>query len=264
MIMQEYLTMNKVALKVIVTLGADSATLSEAAVAWLELESAFKRQSPRSMVSLLSSGATGEAAYATILAALQHRKQIGLTQYHCAVLLLDPPPAMRRRASEYIGLADDGTLGNTPVVRSATAAMGELAKVVHGSKKHGSTRSKKEASAVLVKQFQAWLEGSPTHSMRALGIKASDLSAIGDAEQPSTFWQLACNPDVVLREAAMHLFTLLASALEVERLWSGARRTLTDTRRSMSSARPERGLRWARRLGSWPCSHQISPWAGQW
>jgi hypothetical protein len=228
MIMQEYLTMNKVALEVIVTLSAESSTLSEAAVAWLELESAFKRQWPRSMVSLLGSGATGEAAHATILAALQHRKQIGLTQYHCAALLLDPRPAMRRRASEYIGLADDGTLGNTPAVRSASAAMEELAKVVRGSKKDGSTRSEKEASAVLIKQFQAWLEVSPAHSMRALGIKASDLSAVGDAEQPSTFWQLACNPDVVLREAAMRLFTLSASALGVQRLWSEARRTLTQ------------------------------------
>jgi hypothetical protein len=35
-----------------------------------------------------------------------------------------------------------------------------------------------------------------------------------------------------------------------------------STRRA--GRRPERGFRWARRLGSWPCSHQISPWAGQW
>jgi hypothetical protein len=55
--------MNKVTLEVIVTQGADNATLSEAAVAWLELESAFKRQSPRRMHSLLGSGAMGEAAY---------------------------------------------------------------------------------------------------------------------------------------------------------------------------------------------------------
>jgi hypothetical protein len=73
--------------------------------------------------------------------------------------------------------------------------------------------------------------------MRALGIKTSELSAVGDAEHPSTFWQLACNPEVVLRAAAMRLFTLLALALGVERLWSGARSTLTDTRRSMSSTR---------------------------
>jgi hypothetical protein len=34
----------------------------------------------------------------------------------------------------------------------------------------------------------------------------------------------------------MHFFALLAWELEVERLWSGARRTLTDTSRSMSFA----------------------------
>jgi hypothetical protein len=35
----------------------------------------------------------------------------------------------------------------------------------------------------------------------------------------------------------MRLFTLQASALDVERLWSGARRTLTDTRQSITSTR---------------------------
>jgi hypothetical protein len=235
--MQEYLSMNKVTLEVIVTLGADNATLSEAALAWLELESAFKRQSPRSMSSLLGSGAIGEAAYATILAALQHRKQIGLTKFHCAALLLDPRPSMRIRATQYIGSADDGTLGNTAVVRSATDAIEELAKVVRGTKKDGSTRSEKEAGSVLIKQLHAWLEVSPAHSTKALGIKASELSAVGNAEHPSTFWQLSCNPNVVLRDAAMRLFALLASALGVERLWSGARRILTDTRQSMASTR---------------------------
>jgi hypothetical protein len=235
--LQEYLTMNKVVLEVIVTLGADNATLSEAGLAWLKLESAFKMQSPRPLVSLLGCGAMGEAAYATILAALQHRKQKSLTHFQYAAMLLDPRPTMRSSASQYIGSAVDGTLGNTPVVRSATAAMEELAKVVRGTKKDGSTRSEREASAVLIKQLHAWLEVSPAHSMRALGIKTSELAAVGDAEHPSTFWQLACHPDVVLRDAAMRLFTLLASALGVERLWSGARSTLTDTRRSMSSTR---------------------------
>jgi hypothetical protein len=88
---------------------------------------------------------------------------------------------------------------------------------------------------VLTKQLQAWLEVSSAHSMKSLGIKASDLSAVGDAEHPSTFWQLACNPDVGLWDAAMRLFTLLALVLGVERLWSGARRTLTDKLRSMAS-----------------------------
>jgi hypothetical protein len=183
---QEYLSMNMVTLEVIVTLGANNATLSEAALAWLELESAFKRQSLRSMHSLLGSGAMGEAAYAMILAALQHRMQINLTAFCCAALLLDPRSTMRRSASQYIGSADEGTLGNTPVVRSATDAMVELANVVRETKKDGSQRSDREASTVLTKQLQVWLEVSPAHSMKSLGIKASDLSAVGDADHPST------------------------------------------------------------------------------
>jgi hypothetical protein len=56
--------------------------------------------------SLLGSGAIGEAAYATILAALQHREQIGLTKFHCAALLLDPRSTMRGSATQVIGSAD--------------------------------------------------------------------------------------------------------------------------------------------------------------
>jgi hypothetical protein len=48
---------------------------------------------------------------------------------------------------------------------------------------------------------------------------------------------IACNPDVVLRGAAMRLFTLVASGFGVESMWSGARRTLTDTREAMTSTR---------------------------
>jgi hypothetical protein len=41
---------------------------------------------------------------------------------------------------------------------------------------------------------------------------------------------------VLLREAAMRLFALVASALGMEWLWAGAHKALTDTRRSMISA----------------------------
>jgi hypothetical protein len=177
----------------------------------------------------------GEAAYARILATLQHRKQIGLTKFHCAALLLDPCSTMRRSASLYIGSAAGGTRGNTPVVCSATGAMVELANVVRGTKKDGSKQFEREASTVLTKQLQAWLEVSLANSMNTHGIKASDLSAMCDAKHPSTFWQLSCSPNVLLQDAAMRFFTLLASALGVERLWSGARRTLKDIRRSMAS-----------------------------
>jgi hypothetical protein len=113
-------------------------------------------------------------------------QQKSLTNFHYAALLLDPRPTMRSSASRYIGSAVDGTLGNTPVVRCAAATMEELATVVRGTKRDGSRRSAREASSVLIKQLHAWPEVSPAHSMRALGIKASELSAVGDAEHPST------------------------------------------------------------------------------
>jgi hypothetical protein len=64
---------------------------------------------------------------------------------------------MHRSATRYIGLADDGTLGNTPVVRIATDAKEELAKVVRGTKKDGSMRSKKRPAQCSSSSYrQGW------------------------------------------------------------------------------------------------------------
>jgi hypothetical protein len=82
----------------------------------------------------------------------------------------------------------------------------------------------------------ACMQVSPARTRDSLGVKRAELKAFGNSEHPSSFWQLHVDPCVLLSEAAMRLFTLVASALGVERLWSGARRTLTDTRRSMTSA----------------------------
>jgi hypothetical protein len=270
--LQEYLLLNKVVVEVIVTLGAAGATLSEAALAWLDLEGDLRLHRASSYAHLLGMGAVGEAAYAMIMQAFESRKAIGLTMLHCAALMLDPRPDLCRKASQYIGCVEDNNLGNTPVVRKAVGALGVLAKVVRGTKKDGSIRNEREATTVLCKQMQAWLEVrpklvtqwlaiklllraqasvltsalsktgaclqvSPAHTRDSLGIKGAELKAFVNSEHPSFFWQLHVDPCLLLREAAMRLFTLVASALGVKRLWSGARRTLTDTRRSMTSAR---------------------------
>jgi hypothetical protein len=214
----------------------------------------------------------GQAAYAMMMQAFESRKANGLTMFLCAALMLDPRPDLCCKASQYIGCVEDNNLGNTPVVREAVEALGVLAKVVRGTKKDGSIRNEREATTVLCKQMQAWLEVrpklvtqlltiklllcdqasvltsafsktgaclqvSPAHTRDSLGIKGAELKAFGNSEHPSSFWQLHVDPCVLLSEAAMRLFTLVALALGVERLWSGARRTLTDTRWSMTSAR---------------------------
>jgi hypothetical protein len=67
--LQEYLLLNKVVLEVIVTLGAAGATLSKAALAWLDLEGDLRLHKASSYAHLLGMGAVGEAAYAMIMQA---------------------------------------------------------------------------------------------------------------------------------------------------------------------------------------------------
>jgi hypothetical protein len=97
--LQEYPLLNKVVLEVIVTLGAAGATLSEAALAWLDLEGALRLHRASSDAHLLGMGAVGEAACAMIMQAYESRKSIGLTMFHCAALMLDPRPDLCRNAS---------------------------------------------------------------------------------------------------------------------------------------------------------------------
>jgi hypothetical protein len=50
-----------------------------------------------------------------------------LAKFHFVALMLDPRPHVRRSASQYI-TSTENNLSNTPVVRSAVDAFGELAK----------------------------------------------------------------------------------------------------------------------------------------
>jgi hypothetical protein len=67
---------------------------------------------------LFSMVAIGEAAYATIMQALQTCKGLGLTKFQCAELMLDPRPHVRRRASQFIGSTEGINLGNALMERS--------------------------------------------------------------------------------------------------------------------------------------------------
>jgi hypothetical protein len=96
-----------------------------------------------------------------IMQAFESRKTIGLTMFHCAALMLDPRPDLCRKSSQYISCVEDNNLGNTPVVLKAVEALGVLAKVVRGTKRNGSIRNEREATTMLCKQMQAWLEVRP-------------------------------------------------------------------------------------------------------
>jgi hypothetical protein len=80
----------------------------------------------------------------------------------------------------------------------------------------------------------------PQHSRKALGITDAMLAKVDDNDTPQVFWQLevAVKGQVgLLRELSLRVLCGKAAALGCERLWSYARITLTDNRRSMDSQR---------------------------
>jgi hypothetical protein len=70
-----------------------------------------------------------------------------------------------------------------------------------------------------------------------LGISDAHMEEVNKNDSPIDFWQFTCPSTLPLREAALRLFSCVASAVGVERLWSGCRLALTDTRRSLHSNR---------------------------
>jgi hypothetical protein len=137
----------------------------------LNLEGDLRLHRASSYAHLLGMGAVGEATYAIIMQAFESRKAIGLTIFHCAAVMLDPRPDLCRKASQDIGCVEDNNLGNTPVVHKAVEAVGVLAKVVCGTKKDGSICNEREATTVLCRQMQAWLEVRPKLVTQWLTIK---------------------------------------------------------------------------------------------
>jgi hypothetical protein len=81
------------------------------------------------------------------------------------------------------------------------------------------------------------LQAHPEHGRSTQRITDELLAKHGDDDSPLTFWLVSCPKSSLLRNAALHIKSGKAAALGVERLWSAARITLTDNRRSMLTSR---------------------------
>jgi hypothetical protein len=75
------------------------------------------------------------------------------------------------------------------------------------------------------------------HAQAKLGITDKLLGQHDDSDSPLAFCQLSCPTKCLLREAALRCLTGKAAGIGVERLFSFARCTLMDHRRSMNTPR---------------------------
>lgn len=82
-----------------------------------------------------------------------------------------------------------------------------------------------------------YMQVHPQHSRNKLGISDKMIAEVEDSESPLEFWQLRAPTDCIIRRPALRIHSGKASALGVERLWSGARLIFTDNRRSLATRR---------------------------
>lgn len=75
----------------------------------------------------------------------------------------------------------------------------------------------------------------PNHGREKLGITDKMLGEVTDNESPLEFWQLRAPTACLIRRPALRIHSGKASALGVERLWSGAGLIFVDNRRSLAT-----------------------------
>jgi hypothetical protein len=268
------MNLNKPVLEHIVKMGGDSATVSDAARAWLEIKAHYEGLSRNDMARIST---TPAVSLTQVQASVAKRADDGLTDAHYLALFLDPRPSMRAfvQHSGLLGSAADKTLGNTEALTKARAALKCMSAAAHVTGKSKDEVGKALSTALSIylevgchaavccvcnaccaacllcpyclqvrclwrKECKSALWCSQVHPDIARSkLKITDelLAQHGDDDSPVAFWQLSCPHTCLLREPALRILCAKAAALGVERLWSAARITLTDNRRLIKTAR---------------------------
>jgi hypothetical protein len=129
-LVQEYMNLNKPVLVHIVKMGGDSATVSDAARAWLEIKAHYEGLSRNAMARIST---TPAESLPQVQASVAKRAGDGLTEPHYLALFLDPRPSMHAvvQHSGLLGSAADKTLGTTEAFNIARAALKSMSAAVH-------------------------------------------------------------------------------------------------------------------------------------
>lgn len=129
--MQEYIKVNKKAAEFIAMMGGNSATLSDAARAWMEMADEMKSHTTASLPALFG-GYDGDRELSMLKSQFQAHYTKYVTSHHLLALFLDPRPQLRKfvRDRKLLGDSANGTLGNTPEVHAVAETLQTLSDVV--------------------------------------------------------------------------------------------------------------------------------------
>lgn len=245
----QYVKLNECVAAAITALGGTSATLSDAALRMLQLNTHFVELSASDYAELLP---TADIA---ILRALWHERYANhLRPHHHLALLLDPRKHFRqfvRGRKDLIGSSEEENVGNTPYLRSADSVLEEISKFAfQDSEKCVSSIAKKQQAGnaddlsfeqsvhkKLTGELKAWLGIHPNAQVTLPpGVQASKLNMCTSDCDPFDFWSTEVMADKsCLRKAAMRVLSAKPSSCAVERVWSHFRDVFSPKRRSMLS-----------------------------
>jgi hypothetical protein len=244
--LRQYVQLNEIVATAITCLGGTTATLSDAALRMLQLNSHFLALSERDYCDLLPSGDM------TILRAVwQRRFQDHLRPHHHLALLLDPRQHVRyfvKGSNEILGSKEEGTVGNTEFIRSADSVLEDISKFAFVDteacvksivdRQQADLSFSQKVHKKMSGELKAWLgiHPSPKVSLPP-GVQASKLLQCTSECDPFDFW----SSDVIaekscLRKAAMRVLSAKPSSCAVERVWSHFRDVFSPKRRAMLSA----------------------------
>ena len=143
-------------------MGSDSATVSDAARAWLQVQLHFDSLTRGVDFRRITDTATSDIQQ--IQALCRKRVKDGMTDAHYLALLLGARPSMRNFVSKQglLGSASDQTLGNTDTMKAAQRCLKNMASALPVEGK-----SNAEVGTAFCKGLQIYLEvsdGQPCHT----------------------------------------------------------------------------------------------------
>jgi hypothetical protein len=155
--MKEYMAINKPVLQYIVALGSDSALVSDAARAWLEIKQHYD-QLPRNSLQRMSKDSPA-SDLAQLKALVNKRVDKSLTDGHYLALFLDPRPSMRKfvKDSKLAGDESDMTLGNTDALHRAKDALKAMAPALTTCRKEQGEADRQTDAMIVQALYQALL-----------------------------------------------------------------------------------------------------------
>jgi hypothetical protein len=125
-LLQEYLDINRPVVEFMTKIGSDSATISDATHAWMEIKQHFNALTAHHFSRI---SVRPREDMKTVCEYLEDRICKGIEDVHWLALFLDPRPSMRAyvQAKKLTGSSEEKTMGNTPELQRAQKSLKHLA-----------------------------------------------------------------------------------------------------------------------------------------